>query len=80
MFVNQVGTYCFLKLMPSSGMSIKENTLQLPQFSSSESELENEYNIFKKRGKHHKENEVQLKKRKIKSINGKVWLFSFSLK
>ena len=45
-------------------MSIKENTLQLPlQFSSSESELENEYNILKKRGKHHKENEVELKKR-----------------
>ena len=42
--------------------STKENNLQLPpQFpstSSSESESETEYSSFKKRGKHHKENEV----------------------
>ena len=45
-----------------SWMSTKENTLQLPpQFhstSSSESQSETEYSSFKKRGKHHKENEV----------------------
>ena len=67
--------------MPSNKMSAKENTLHLPpQFpstSSSESESETEYSRFKKRGKHHKENEVLLKKRKIKSLNGHVWLFSF---
>ena len=42
--------------------STEESTLQLPpQFpstSSSESESETEYSSFKKRGKHHKENEV----------------------
>ena len=46
-------------------MPAKENALQLPaQFpstSSSESELDTEYTIFKKRGKHHKENEVTSK-------------------
>ena len=62
-------------------MSTKENTLQLPpQFSStssSESEPETEYSSFKKRGKHHKENEIP-RKRKIKSLNGKFWfLFHF---
>ena len=69
---------CFLKLLSSNGMSTKENTLQLPpQFTSSESESETEYSSFKKRGKHHKENEVKLKKKKIKSLTGKVCLFSF---
>ena len=67
--------------MSSIKMSTKENTLQLPpQFSStssSESESETEYSNFKKRGKHHKENEVPLKKRKMKSLNGEVWLFPF---
>ena len=67
--------------MPSNKMSTKENTLHLPprfpSTSSSESESETEYSSFKKRGKHHKENEVLLKKRKIKSLNGEVWLFSF---
>ena len=67
--------------MPSNKMPTKENTLHLPpQFpstSSSESESETEYSSFKKRGKHHKENEVPLKKRKMKSLNGEVWLFPF---
>ena len=48
--------------MPSKEMPTKENTLQLPpQFPSttiSESESESEYRSFKKRGKHHKANEV----------------------
>ena len=48
--------------MPSKEMLTKENILQLPpQFpstSSSESESETECRGFKKRGKHHKENEV----------------------
>ena len=52
--------------MPSNKMSTKENTLHLPprfpSTSSSESESETEYSSFKKRGKHHKENEVPLKK------------------
>ena len=67
--------------MSSNRMSTKENTLQLPpQFpgiSSFESESETENSSFKKRGKHRKENEVPLKKRKIKSLSVKVWLFSF---
>ena len=67
--------------MPSSKMSTKENTLHLParfpSTSSSESESESEYSSFKKRGKHHKENEVSLKKRNMKSLNGEVWLFPF---
>ena len=67
--------------MPSDKMSTKENNVHLlsliPSTSSSESESETEYSSFKKRGKHHKENEVLLKKRKIKSLNGEVWLFSF---
>ena len=65
-------------------MATKENTFQLPpQFpstSSCESESETKYSSFKKRGKHRKENEVSLKKRKIKSLNGNVWLFSFFFK
>ena len=40
----------------------QENTLQLPpqipSTSSSESKSETEYSSFKKRGKHHRENEV----------------------
>ena len=61
-------------------MSTKENTLHLPpQFPSTSSEngSETEYSSFKKRGKHHKENEVPLKKRKMKSLNVEVWLFHF---
>ena len=54
--------------MSSKEMSTKESTLPLPpQFPStsrSEVECENEYSSFKKREKHHKENEVSLKKRK----------------
>ena len=56
--------------MPSNKMSPKENTLHLPprfpSTSSSENESEPEYSSFKKRGKHHKENEVPIKKRKMK--------------
>ena len=67
--------------MPSKEMSTQDNTLKLsPQFpstSSSESESDTEYRSFKKRGKYHRENEVPLKKRKIKSLNGEVWLLSF---
>ena len=67
--------------MPSNKMSTKENTLHLPlrfpSTTSSVSESENEYSSFKKRGKHHKGNEVPLKKRKMKSLNGEVWLFPF---
>ena len=48
LLVSKVGHYRFLKLMSSDGMSIKENTLQLPpQFSStstSESESETKIN------------------------------------
>ena len=77
MFVIKIENYCFLKLISSNKNSTKESTLQLlPQFpsiSSSESELETEYSSFKKRGKYHKENEVLLKKRKIKSLNSKFW-------
>ena len=57
-------------------MSTKENNVHLlslfPSTSSSESESETEYSSFKKRGKHHKENEVPLKKRKMKPLNGEV--------
>ena len=67
--------------MPSNKMSPKENTLHLPprfpSTSSSESKSETEYSSLKKRGKHHKENEVSLKKRKMKSLNGEVSLFPF---
>ena len=66
--------------MSNKEMSIKEDTLQLPpQFPSisCERESETEYSSFKKRGKHHKENEVPLKKRKMKSLNVEVWLFHF---
>ena len=66
--------------MPSNKMSTKENTLHLPPrfpSTSSENGSETEYSSFKKRGKHHKENEVPLKKRKMKSLNGEVWLFPF---
>ena len=67
--------------MSSNKIPTKENTLHLPpQFastSSSESESETEYSSFKKRGKHHKENEDPLKKRKMKSLNHEVWLFPF---
>ena len=67
--------------MPSDKMSTKENNVHLlsliPSTSSSISESETEYSSFKKRGKHHKENEVQLKKRKMKSLNGEVWFFPF---
>ena len=67
--------------MPSNKMSSKENTLHLPprfpSASRSESQSENEYSIFKKRGKHLKENEVPLKKRKMNSLNGEVRLFPF---
>ena len=67
--------------MPSKKMSTKENTLHLPprfpSTSSSENESEPEYSSFKKRGKHHKENEVPIKKRKMKSLNGEVSLFPF---
>ena len=52
--------------MPKDKMSTKENNVHLPSLfpstSSSESESETEYSTFKKRGKHHKENKVQLKK------------------
>ena len=62
--------------MSSKGMSTKENTLQLsphfPSTNSSKSESETEYNSLKKRGKHHKESEVLLKKRNIKLLHGKV--------
>ena len=67
--------------MPSNKISTKENTLHLPprfpSTSSSESESETEYSSFKKREKHHKKNEVPLKKRKMNSSNGEVWLFPF---
>ena len=67
--------------MSSNKIPTKENTLHLtPQFpstTSSESESETEYSSFKKRGKHHKENEVPLKKRKMKLLNDEVWLFPF---
>ena len=70
--------------MPSNKMSTKENTLHLPprfpSTSSSENESEPEYSSFKKRGKHHKENEVPIKKRKMKSLNGELSLFPFFLK
>ena len=47
LFVKKVGTYCLLKLMSSDGMSIKENTLQLPPkfHSNSASESESETKI-----------------------------------
>ena len=71
--------YCFQKLMSNKEMLTKENTLQLPpQFpsiSSDESESENEYSSFGERRKHYEENEIRLKK--IKSLNGKFWSFSF---
>ena len=67
--------------MSNNKISNRENTLQLPpQFpctSSSKSESEAEYISFEKRGKHRKENEVPLKKRKIKSLSDKFWFFSF---
>ena len=67
--------------MPSNQMSTKENSMHLPprfpSTSSSESESKTEFSSFKKRGKHHRENEVPLKKRKMKSLNGEVWLFPF---
>ena len=67
--------------MPKDKMSTKENNVHLPSLfpstSSSESESETEYSTFKKRGKHHKENKVQLKKRKMKSLNGEAWFFPF---
>ena len=66
--------------MPSNKMSTKENTLHLPprfpSTSSSESESETEYSSFEKPEKHRKENEVPLKKRKMKSLNG-GWQNSF---
>ena len=66
--------------MPSNRMSVKEYSLKLPpefpSSSSCNSDLETEYSNFKKRGKQHKENEVPLKKRYIKLLNCKVWLFS----
>ena len=81
MSVNRVGSYSFLKLMPSNKMSTKDNILHLPprfpSTSSSESESEIQFSSFKKRGKHHKENEAPLKKRKMESLNGEVWLFTF---
>ena len=67
--------------MPSNKMSTKKKTLHLPprfpSTSSSESESETEYSSFKKGGKHYKKIEVPLKKRKINSSNGEVWLFPF---
>ena len=51
LFVNKVGNYCFLKLMSNNGMSIKENTLQLPppfhRTSASKSKSETKINLIK---------------------------------
>ena len=59
--------------MSINEMSTKENTLQLPiQFSNttnSENESETEYGSFKKRRKHHRENEVPLSFPTKKRIN-----------
>ena len=74
--MNKVGNHGFLKLISTSEMSTKENTLQLPtQFSStscSESESETEYSNLKKQ--YRKENDVPLsflnKRKIIRSLNG----------
>ena len=76
--MNKVGNHGFLKLISTSEMSTKENTLQLPtQFSStscSESESGTEYSNLKKQRKYRKENDVPLsflnKRKIIRSLNG----------
>ena len=62
--------------MPRNEISPKENTLHLPpRFISTSSvgdDSEAEFSSFKKRQKHHKGNEVPLKKRNMKLLNAEV--------
>ena len=62
--------------MPGNKLSPNENTLNLPprfiSTSSSGDESESEFSSFKKQQKHHKGNQVPIKKRNVKSLNAEV--------